>query len=67
MEDLPLGLGTGKAFCGIGGIMFEILGIKTRREKKAFVKAVIGGTAIMACVYVWAWISYVFAPSYYGW
>ena len=48
-------------------IMWEILDIKTRREKKQFIKAVIGGTAVMACVYLAAWISYIFAPAYYGW
>ena len=47
--------------------MWEILDIKTRREKKQFIKAVIGGTAVMACVYLAAWISYIFAPAYYGW
>ena len=30
-------------------------------------KEFLGGVAVMALEYVWAWISYVFAPSYYGW
>ncbi len=47
--------------------MFDLLNIKTRRERRQFVKAMIGGIAVMGSVYVWAWISYIFAPSYYGW
>ena len=46
--------------------MFEILGI-SKEERKEFVKTFIGAVAVMGCVYVWAWISYMFAPSYYGW
>ena len=66
MEDLPLGLGTGKAFCGIGGSMFDLLGIN-KEERKEFLSALIGAVAVMGCVYIIAWVSYIFAPSYYGW
>ena len=46
--------------------MFEILGIK-KEERKEFLAALIGAVAVMVCVYLAAWISYVFAPSFYGW
>lgn len=46
--------------------MFEILGIK-KEERKEFLAALVGGIGIMGCVYAFAWISYVFAPSFYGW
>ena len=49
-----------------GGNMFEIFGIG-KEERKEFLTALVGTVAVMACVYVFAWVSYVFAPSYYGW
>lgn len=38
-----------------------------KSERKEFLTALVGGIAIMGCVYASAWVSYVFAPSYYGW
>jgi len=46
--------------------MFDLLGIN-KEERKEFIKTFIGAVAVMGCVYLAAWISYVFAPSYYGW
>lgn len=46
--------------------ILTIMGIEPS-ERKEFVNAMIGAVAVMGCAYIIAWVSYVFAPSYYGW
>lgn len=38
-----------------------------KSERKEFLQTFIGAVAVMGCAYIIAWVSYVFAPSYYGW